>query len=345
MKKKILVTGGSGYIGSHTIVDLQQNGFDVLCIDNLSRSDARMLKGIERCTGQAVHHTNIDLCDTKAMHHFFETHGDIDGVIHFAAFKSVPESVAHPQRYYHNNIESLLNLLDAIQTYEIPNLVFSSSCSVYGNIDRLPVTEESPLPKPESPYAASKQMGEQILHDFCNANRTKVIALRYFNPVGAHPNGFIGELPIDRPNNLVPIITQTAMGIQESMYVWGGDYNTRDGSCIRDYIHVCDVAHAHTLALNYLQENKQASQFEIFNLGIGEGVSVLEAIQSFEKVSGVKLNYEIGPRRAGDVEAVYANNARAKQRLGWSPKYNLDDMMRTAWAWQQGLQGFLGGQD
>ncbi|MGI9190889.1 MAG: UDP-glucose 4-epimerase GalE [Chitinophagaceae bacterium] len=344
MKKTILVTGGGGYIGTHTLVDLIENGYDVICVDNFSRSHPRMLKHVEQICGVSIPLIEIDLCQLDAVQQLFEQYS-IDGIIHFAAFKSVPESVENPLFYYRNNIDSLLNLLACVKKHQISFFVFSSSCSVYGNVTELPVTESVALSKPESPYAATKQMGEQILRDFSKSDACNIILLRYFNPVGAHPSALIGELPVGKPNNLVPVITQTAVGIIDKMYVWGSDYATRDGSGIRDYIHVCDVAHAHTLALDYLVQKKNSEALEIFNLGIGEGVSVLEAIHSFEKVSGVKLNYEIGPRRAGDVEAVYANNDKAKSLLAWSPKYSLDDMMRTAWAWQQGLQGFLGKQD
>jgi UDP-glucose 4-epimerase len=337
--KKILVTGGGGYIGTHTLVDLIEHGYEVYCIDNFSRSNRAMLQRVETITGKSIALFDFDLCDRTATRTFFEQH-PVDGIIHFAAFKSVPESVFEPLSYYKNNLESLLNIMECVHDFKIQFLVFSSSCSVYGNVERLPVTESTPFSMPESPYAATKQMGEQMLRDFSPKSDCKIILLRYFNPVGAHPSGLIGELPNGKPNNLVPLITQAAAGLIEKMYVWGSDYDTRDGSGIRDYIHVCDVARAHTLALDYLVENRNSEQLEVFNLGIGEGVSVLEAIHSFEKVTGINLNYEIGPRRKGDVEAIYADNSRAMERLRWKPMYDLDATMETAWLWQKGLANF-----
>lgn len=336
--QKILVTGGAGYIGSHTLVDLIESGFEVISADNFSRSSSKSLEGVKAITGIEVKNYPIDLCDLDACKKVFEAHPDIVGVIHFAAYKAVGESVEKPLMYYENNMLGLFNILHCLQKYQVTNFVFSSSCSVYGNVDHLPVTEDTPLANPECAYAASKQMGEQVIRDFARVNTNQSILLRYFNPVGAHASALIGERPFDRPNNLVPVITQTAIGIQEKMFVWGGDYDTRDGSCIRDYIHVVDIARAHTMALQYLVEQRQKSNFEIMNLGTGNGVSVMEAIQAFEKVSGQKLNYEIGPRRAGDVVAIYANNTLVRERLGWSPRFDIDVMMKSAWDWQLAMQ-------
>lgn len=335
---KILVTGGCGYIGSHTIVDLIENGYDVISVDNNSRSDASILDGVERITGKKVKNYKVDLCNFDDTHAIFQENTDIDGIIHFAAYKAVGESVERPIMYYENNLNSLLNILKCVRDFDIPYFVFSSSCTVYGNPDSIPVTESTPTKPAESPYGATKQMGEQILQDVAKVFDTQIIALRYFNPVGAHPSIEIGELPIGRPQNLVPAITQTAIGKLPGMKVHGADYDTRDGSCLRDYIHVSDIAHAHTLAIKFLQEQQNKSNYEIFNLGTGNGVTVLEAIQSFEKVSGVKLNYEIGPRRVGDVIAIYANNDYAVKNLGWNIKYALDDMMNTAWQWEKKLK-------
>lgn len=335
---KILVTGGCGFIGSHTIVDLIENGYDVISVDNNSRSDASILDGVEKITGQKVKNYKVDLCNFDDTHAIFQENTDIDGIIHFAAYKAVGESVDRPIMYYENNLNSLLNVLKWVRDFDIPYFVFSSSCTVYGNPDKIPVTESTPTKPAESPYGATKQMGEQILQDVAKVFDTQIISLRYFNPVGAHPSIEIGELPIGRPQNLVPAITQTAIGKLPGMKVHGADYDTRDGSCLRDYIHVSDIAHAHTLAIKFLQEQKNSSNYEIFNLGTGNGVTVLEAIQSFEKVSGVKLNYEIGPRRPGDVIAIYANNDYAVKNLGWEIKYGLDDMMRTAWLWEEKLK-------
>jgi UDP-glucose 4-epimerase len=333
----ILVTGGCGYIGSHTVVDLIQNGYDVISVDNNARSNPRILQGIENITGKKVKNYKVDLCNFDDTFAIFQEN-DIKGIIHFAAYKSVGESVEKPLMYFENNLNSLINLLKCVQEFETPYFVFSSSCTVYGNPDKIPVTELTP-PKPaESPYGYTKQMGEQIINEFAKSTGTLSILLRYFNPVGAHPSIQIGELPVGKPQNLVPAITQTAIGKLQKMYVHGSDYPTRDGSCIRDYIHVCDIAHAHTLALQYLEQGKNNGLCEVFNLGSGNGVSVLEAIHAFEKVSGVKLNYEIGPRRSGDVVAIYANNDLSRSRLGWNPKYSLDDMMNTAWQWEQRLK-------
>jgi UDP-glucose 4-epimerase len=337
--QKILVTGGCGYIGSHTIVDLITNGFDVICVDNNIRSSARILEGVEKITGKKVKNYKVDLCNYDDTFAIFQENEDITGIIHFAAFKAVGESVAHPLMYFENNLLSLINLLKCTQEFDVPYFVFSSSCTVYGNPDVIPVTELTP-PKPaESPYGYTKQMGEQIINEFSKATtHTKSILLRYFNPVGAHPSILIGELPIGRPSNLVPAITQTAIGKLPLMTVHGDDYPTRDGSCIRDFIHVCDIAHAHTLALKYLLEKKNAKSAEVYNLGTGKGVTVLEAIKAFEKISGVRLSYVIGPRRPGDVVAIYANNDLARKQLGWQTAYSLEDMMSTAWKWEQKLK-------
>ncbi len=334
---KIIVTGGAGYIGSHTIIDLIGHGYDVVSIDNYARSDSRAFERIKAITGKDVKNYIVDLCNLEETRKVFELEKDASGVIHFAAFKSVGESVECPLMYYSNNMLSLINVMKCIQEWSIPHFVFSSSCSVYGNIAALPVTESTPLSPPECPYAATKQMGEKMISDISQTVRTSSILLRYFNPVGAHPSGNIGEVPYDKPNNLIPIITRTAIGLQPLMFVWGTDYPTRDGSCIRDYVHVMDIASAHTLALDYLMNHKNRSTCEIFNVGSGQGISVLEAIASFEKVSGVKLRVEIGPRRAGDVGAIYANNQLISERLGWSARYSLDDMMTSAWKWQQVL--------
>jgi UDP-glucose 4-epimerase len=331
---KILVTGGCGFIGSHTIVDLIENGFDVISIDNLSRSQASIFNGIEKITGKKITNYAIDLCNLKDAQNVFEENKDIIGVIHFAAYKAVGESVEQPLMYYQNNITSLLNIIDCCKKYNVSNFVFSSSCTVYGNPDAIPVTELTAQKKAESPYGATKQMGEQILQDISHQH-LKTILLRYFNPVGAHPSNYIGELPVGKPQNLVPAITQTAIGKLPQMNVWGNDYDTKDGSCVRDYIHVSDIAHAHTLALNYLIQNKNKTNCDIFNLGTGDGYTVLEVINMFEKVSGQKLNYVLGPRRSGDVVAIYANNEKAKNDLGWHTKYTLEDMMKTAWDWEK----------
>ena len=335
---KILVTGGCGYIGSHTLVDLIENGYDVISVDDNSRSNAAMLKGVEKITGKQIKNYKVDLCNFDDTFAIFEENHDIKGIIHFAAFKAVGESVEKPLMYFENNLTSLINLLKCVQDFKTPWFVFSSSCTVYGEPETPVVTEESPIKPAASPYGATKQMGEEILTSFGKTSESKIILLRYFNPVGAHPSTLIGELPIGKPQNLVPAITQTAIGKIPKMTVFGDDYPTRDGSNVRDYIHVSDIAHAHTLAIKYLEEGKNKSNLEIFNLGTGNGVTVLEAIKSFEKVSGVKLNYEIGPRRPGDIIAIYANNDKAKNVLGWTPNRPLDEMMATAWKWEQRLK-------
>lgn len=338
MSNKVLVTGGCGYIGSHTIVDLINNGFEVISIDNNSRSTTQLLDGIKTITGKTIKNYKVDLCNYEDTYAVFSENRDMAGVIHFAAYKTVPESVEKPLLYFHNNLDSLINILRCVKEFNVPNFVFSSSCSVYGNAKELPVVESTPLGEAQSPYARTKQIGEQIIEDYSRANDTNNILLRYFNPVGAHPSVEIGELPLGKPDNLVPVITQTAIGKIPKMVVYGSDYDTRDGSCIRDYIHVMDIANAHTKALQYLIAGNNASKLEVFNLGTGNGVSVLEAINAFEKVSGVKLNYELGPRRPGDVVAIYANNTFAKEKLHWNTQYDIEAMMRTAWDWQLKLK-------
>jgi UDP-glucose 4-epimerase len=335
---KILVTGGCGYIGSHTIVDLLQHDYEVISVDNNSRSNPVMLKGVEKITGQPVKNYKVDLCNFDDTFAIFQENTDIAGIIHFAAYKAVGESVEQPLLYFENNLTSLVNLLKCVKEFQIPNFVFSSSCTVYGNPDIIPVTESSPLKQAESPYGFTKQMGEQIVSEFAKSVNTNFIILRYFNPVGAHPSIHIGEMPVGRPQNLVPGITQTAIGKLKTMQVYGNDYPTRDGSCLRDFIHVCDIADAHTLAIKFLQQKKNTTNCEIFNLGSGTGVTVLEAIQAFEKISGKKLNYQIGPRRAGDVVAIYANNDLARNSLNWNPKYTIEEMMDTAWKWELKLK-------
>lgn len=334
----IIVTGGAGYIGSHTIIELLNNtDHRVISIDNFSNSTPASYERIKQLTSRSFETLNFDLCDSAEIEKQLSGIDQIDGVIHFAAFKSVPQSVADPALYYHNNIASLNNLLIHAKKKQIRNFIFSSSCSVYGNSRELPVTEQTPLQKAESPYGHSKQIGEEMIGFFAKANPDfKTVLLRYFNPVGAHISGLIGEFPLHKPNNLVPIITQTAVG-KNHLTVFGDDYDTRDGSCIRDFIHVTDIADAHVKALNYLLQNKNKQPVSLFNLGTGNGVSVLEAIRSFEKMSGKKLDYKIGPRREGDVVSIYANNTLAKTELNWIPEFSLDDMMLSAWKWEENL--------
>ena len=335
---KILVTGGCGYIGVHTIVDLVQNGYEVISVDNNSRSDAAILEGAEKILGKKIKNYKTDICNLNETKVIFQENNDIIGIIHFAAYKAVGESVEKPLLYFENNLVSLINILKCAQEFNVLHFIFSSSCTVYGNPDKIPVTEDTPQKPAESPYGATKQIGEVIVANTISSNNINAILLRYFNPVGAHPSILIGEMPLGKPANLVPAITQTAIGKLPAMQIHGRDYETKDGSCLRDYIHVCDIAHAHTLAIDYLVNKKQSAKCEIFNLGTGTGYTVLEVIKAFEKVSGVKLNYSIGPRRAGDVIAIYANNNKAKTELGWQPKYNLDDMMHSAWKWELQLK-------
>ncbi|MFN8285203.1 MAG: UDP-glucose 4-epimerase GalE [Chitinophagales bacterium] len=334
-KPKILVTGGCGYIGSHTIVDLLDNGFNVFSIDNNMRSKALTVDRIESITGKRITNYCVDLCNKAAVKEVIEKEGKIDGIIHFAALKSVPESVDKPLLYFRNNLDSLINLLELADEFGIKDFVFSSSCSVYGNAKELPVTEDTPMGEAESPYARTKQIGEAIIRDHAKKSNGRFILLRYFNPVGAHESGNLGEDTTDVVTAVVPRITGTAIGKFKEFTIFGSDYDTRDGSCIRDYIHVMDIASAHTDALQYLLDNRNTEKCEVYNLGTGNGVTVLEAVQSFERVSGEKLNYKLGPRRPGDVVSIYANNSKAVNTLGWQIKRDLDTMMRTAWVWEK----------
>ncbi len=336
MKKSVIVTGGAGYIGSHTIIELlEKTDFDIISIDDFSNSSEKTYERIEAITKKTFTKLTINLCDFEKLNAALQQHTNIIGVIHFAAYKAVGESTEDPLKYYNNNMLSLINILKICEQKQIKHFIFSSSCSVYGNTKDLPVTEESALQKAASPYGHTKQMGEELISFYCDSkNGFNAVLLRYFNPVGAHMSGLNGELSINKPSNLVPVITQTAVG-QNSLTVHGNDYDTPDGSCIRDYIHVSDIADAHVKALQLLIDAKNKSNCSIYNLGTGKGVSVLEAIHAFEKVSGIKLKYTIGPRRNGDVISIYANNTKAKTELNWNPKYNIDDMMLSAWKWQQ----------
>ena len=336
MKRKIVVTGGTGYIGSHTSVELINEGFDVVIIDNLFNSEAEVIDSIQMITGVKPALEIIDVCDRARLENFFAKTSGIAAVIHFAAYKAVSESVSKPLEYYHNNLVSLINLLDLMKKFNVPDIVFSSSCTVYGQPEKLPVTENAPLQPAISPYGNTKQIGEEIIRDATFANKNiKAIALRYFNPIGAHPSGLIGELPRGVPENLVPFITQTAYGLRDELKVFGNDYDTPDGSCIRDYLHVVDLAKAHVVAVKRLLEGKNKKSFEIFNLGTGNGVSVLEAINSFERVSGIKLKYRITNRRPGDIEKIWADPSFANQELGWKTISTLDEAMKTAWEWEK----------
>ena len=334
---KILVTGGTGYIGSHTVVELQKKGFEVIIVDNLSNSYANVVDKIEQISGIRPAFEEFDLTDNEKTNDFFNRHPDLSGIIHFAAYKAVGESVNDPLMYYRNNLGSLVNILENMKTHKIENLVFSSSCTVYGQPEVLPVSEESPILKAMSPYGNTKQISEEIITDTSSVTEVKAILLRYFNPIGAHETALIGELPLGVPNNLVPFITQTAIGIREQLSVFGSDYNTPDGTAIRDYIHVVDLAQAHVVAVERMINKIGKKDVEIFNLGTGNGFSVLEVINSFEKVSKEKLNYKIVDRRAGDVEIVYADTTFANDELGWKAKKSLDEMMLSAWNWEKAL--------
>ena len=336
---KILVTGGTGYIGSHTVVELMEVGMEVVIIDNLSNSEREVLDGITAITGKQPDFEEVDLRERNATYDVFRKYPDIEAIIHFAAFKAVGESVEKPLEYYENNILSLIHLLEAMKIFSVQHMVFSSSCTVYGEPDELPVTENAPLKKAGSPYGNTKQICEDILKDTIQTLKGKgVVSLRYFNPIGAHPSALIGELPIGVPNNLVPFITQTAAGIRDTLHVFGGDYNTPDGSAIRDYINVVDLAKAHVLAINRLLNGEQKSDFEVFNLGTGRGLSVLEIIHAFEKATGVKLSYRVVERREGDIEKVFADTSYANRELGWKAEKGIEETLLSAWKWEMQLR-------
>lgn len=336
---KILVTGGAGYIGSHTIIELLNSGYDILSVDNYSNSSVSTYNRIEKITGKKILFEELDLSHQLDTNAFFERHTDINGIIHFAALKSVPDSVERPIEYYRNNNDSLLNVLEQAQKHSIKATIFSSSCSVYGNLksDQLPVVETTNWNEAECPYANTKQMGEDFIRNFSKICDQNFIALRYFNPVGAHISGLNGEMPSKVVNNLAPIITQAAAGLRDQLTVYGNDYNTRDGSCIRDYIHVSDIAEAHVKAMELALSNHMKENFDVINLGSGKGVTVFEAIQAFEDTTGVKVPHLVGSRRSGDVEAIFSDCTKAENTLNWKCKYDINDMMKSAWKWQQYL--------
>ena len=333
--QKVLVTGGLGYIGSHTVVELQNAGFEVVIIDNLSNSSMEVLDGIIEITGKTPLFEKIDLRQKSEVIQFFEKHQDISGIIHFAASKAVGESVENPLLYYENNLSTLIYLLQACNNYTIENFIFSSSCTVYGEPDKLPIDESAPIKKATSPYGNTKQISEEILNDSCKISNLKSIALRYFNPIGAHDSSKIGELPLGIPQNLVPFITQTAAGLRDQLSVFGDDYPTEDGSCIRDYIHVVDLAKAHVVALERLLKDRNSNQFETFNVGTGKGSSVLEVVHAFEKVTQQKLNYKIVNRREGDVISVYADTKKANDVLGWKAEKSMEESLLSSWNWEK----------
>lgn len=334
MKEKVLVTGGTGYIGSHTVVELQKLGYDVVVIDNLSNSNIEVLDNIEKITSIRPTFEKVEMCDANELRAFFSKHKNISAVIHFAAFLQVDESVREPLKYYRNNLESTINLMECMKEFQIKNLVFSSSCTVYGNPDALPVNEFAPVKKAMSPYGNTKQMCEEMIENVANTKSVQAITLRYFNPIGAHDSSLIGEVQHGVPHHLIPYITETASGKRECLNVFGGDYNTHDGTCVRDYIHVVDIALAHISAIERLLKNKNDQAFEIYNIGTGTGYSVLDIINAFKSATGISINYKIVDRRPGDVEAVYADTRLANEKLGWSASRDIENMMKTAWDWE-----------
>jgi UDP-glucose 4-epimerase len=336
---KILVTGGLGFIGSHTVVELQNTGFDVVVIDDLSNASIAVLEGIEAITGKKPEFEQIDLRDKGAVQNFFKKYSDVSGAIHFAASKAVGESVQNPLLYYENNLGALVYILQELQKKDAANFIFSSSCTVYGQAEKMPISESTPVQAAMSPYGNTKQIGEEIIQDVAKVSNISAILLRYFNPVGAHPSANIGELPLGVPQNLVPFITQTAMGLRQELSVFGDDYPTVDGTCVRDYIHVVDLAKAHVIALKRLVEKNNAEKVEVFNLGTGKGNSVLEVINAFEAATGEKLNYKIVPRREGDVTEAYADTTKANDVLGWKAELSLDEALASAWKWEKKVRG------
>lgn len=342
MAKQILVTGGTGFIGSHTVVELQQAGYDVVIVDNLCNSKKETVDNIEKITGIRPQFECFDLTDVEKINAFFKKYTSIEAIIHFAALKAVGESVYKPLEYYRNNLNSLMNLLDCMKTYGVKNLVFSSSCTVYGQPDKLPVTENTPRKPAESPYGNTKAIAEDIMRDYAKANAEfglNCLALRYFNPIGAHPSALIGESPVGIPNNLVPYITQTAAGIREQLSIFGDDYNTPDGTCIRDFINVVDLAKAHVVAIDRLLSKKNKANYEYFNIGTGSGVSVMELVKAFEKSTGVKLNYKVVGRREGDIEKIWADTSLANNELGWKAEATIEDTLLSSWNWEKNCRG------